>query len=38
MYSEVLRIQELLKANPGVGETKGHRALLLKAIEKAQSN
>jgi hypothetical protein len=38
MYSEVLRIQELLKANPGSGETKAHRALLLKAIEKAQNN
>jgi hypothetical protein len=38
MYSEILRIQELLKTNPGVGETKAHRALLLKAIEKAQNN
>jgi hypothetical protein len=38
MYGEIARIQEMLKANPGTAETKAHRSLLLKAIEKAQNN
>ena len=38
MYGEITRIQEMLKANPGTAETKAHRSLLLKAIEKAQNN
>jgi hypothetical protein len=38
MYGEITRIQEMLKANPGTAETKAHRSLLLKGIEKAQNN
>ncbi|PHX92494.1 MAG: hypothetical protein CK532_02580 [Flavobacteriales bacterium] len=38
MYGEIVRIHEVLKANPGVSETKSHRTLLLKSIEKAQNN
>lgn len=38
MYGEITKIQELLKANVGLGETKAHRALLLKNIEKTMAN